>query len=125
MDYDLDQYYLSTNIEFLWNFLKGLILHAISLHNPTVRSKYRQQPLWFTSSICHKLHKIHLLKRKSKATSCKSCLADAEAQLQADIRSAIVDFEASLVRKFASSKNLSIYRYIKSFVKGSDLYLQL
>ena len=112
MDYDLDQYYLSANIEFLWNSLKDLILHAISLHTPTVQSKYRQHPLWFTSSICYKLLKIHSLKRKSKQHSTPhrvSCLTNAETQLQADIKSSWVDSEASLVRKFASSKNRSIY----------------
>ena len=124
---DLDQFYLSTSIEFLWNSLKNLILHAISLHTPTVQSKFRKQPLWFTSSIRHKLHKIHSLRRKSKQhpTSHRACcLASADTQLQADIKSARVDFEASLVRKFASSKNPSIYRYNKSFVKVQS-YLQL
>ena len=51
----------------------------------------------------------------------KSRLEEAESQLQADIKSARIDFETALVSKFATSKNPSIYKYIKSFVKGSDL----
>ena len=66
MDYDLTHFYSSTDIEFLWNTLKDLIIYAISLHTPTVRAKYRHHPQWFTSSIRHKLNKIHSLRKKCK-----------------------------------------------------------
>ena len=124
MDYNLDHFYSSTDIEFLWNYLKDLILYAISLHTPTARTKLRHQPQWFTSSVRHKLHKIHSLRRycKQHPSSHKiSCLVKAESQLQDEIRLARTDFETALVSKFAMSKNPSIFKYIRSFVKGLDL----
>ena len=124
MDYDLENFYSSTDIELLWNSLKDLILQAISLYTPTVQTKRRRHPQWFTPIIHHQLHKIHSLRRKCKLHSTPhktSCLLNAELQLQANIRSTRIAFESTLVSKFATCKDPSIFKYIKSFLKGPGL----
>ena len=120
-----------TDIEFLWNTLKDLIIYAISLHTPTVWLKYRHQPQWFTSiSVHHKLRKIHSLSRKCKQhpTHHKINRLYRRSRITTTSRHQIsyrINFGTTLVRKFAKSKNSSIFKYIKGFVKSSDLSASL
>ena len=51
----------STNIEFMWSYLKNLILEAI-LHSTSItRARRSPNPKWFDSNIRHKINKLSSL----------------------------------------------------------------
>ena len=66
LDHDFSSYYQSSDIEFLWHYIKDTILSSISLYTPVIKKRSHPQPPWFTSSIQHQLHKVHSLRNKCK-----------------------------------------------------------
>ena len=117
LDYDFSPLYLSTDIEFAWKFLKGVLLTSISLFTPLIKIKSASLPRWFTPSIRHQLHKIHSLRkryRRQPSSFNLYHLTSAECLLQLSICDARVDFEGQMIHNFLSQKNSSILRYIRS-----------
>ena len=114
----------SHDIEFVWSFLKDTLLSEVSIFSPMVRVKSSSFPKWFTSSIRHQLNKVHSLRKKYKRHSSPSNLfrlTSAECFLQLSMLDARSNYEALLVKEFATSKNPAIYHYLKSFSKSSKM----
>ena len=57
LDFDFGPLF-SSDIEFVWFFLKSVILHSITLFTTRVKNKSRSSPFWFNSSIHHQLKYI-------------------------------------------------------------------
>ena len=128
LDHDFSSYYQSSDIEFLWHYIKDTILLSISLYTPVIKKRSHLQPPWFTSSIRHQLHKVHSLRKKCKHNPSPhnaSILSAAESTLHTDISTARVAFESSLVDAFAYSKDSKIYDYIRSFSKSGGILSEL
>ena len=124
LDHDFSSYYQSSDIEFLWHYIKDIILSFISLYTPVIKKRSHHQPPWFTSSIWHQLHRVHSLRTKCKHNPSPhnaSILSAAESTLHTDISTARVAFESLLVDTFAYSKDSKIYDYIRIFSKSGGI----
>ena len=124
LDHDFNPYYQSSDIEFLWHYIKHTIFSSISLYTLVIKKRSHLQPPWFTSSIRHQLHKVHSLRKKCKHNLSPHnafILSAAESTLHTDISTARVAFESPLVDAFAYSKDSKIYDYIRSFSKSGGI----
>ena len=120
LDYDFDPLFSSSDIEFVWFYLKSVLLHSITLFTPHVKNKSRSCPIWFNSSIRHQLNCIHSLRKCCKRNPSPDNilqLSSAELQLHNNIIKARSNFESDLVTNFAFSNDPKIYRYMRSFSK--------
>ena len=124
LDFDFKPMLESYDIEFVWSFLKDILLSAVSIFSPMVRVKSSLFPKWFTSNIRHQLNEVHSLRKKYKKHSSPSNLfrvISAECFLQLSMLDARSHYEALLVNEFATSRNPAIYHYLKSFSKSSKM----
>ena len=124
LDFDFKPMLESSDIEYVWSFLKSLLLNVIAMFTPLVSVRSKSLPKWFSSNIRHQLNKVHTLRKKFKRNSYASNflrLASAECLLQLSILDARSEYEASLVKGFAQSRDPSIYRYLKSLSASSDI----
>ena len=111
-------------MEFVWSYIKNVILQLMDLFIPQIRIRPHSSPKWFTPNIRYKLNRIHYLRRKAKNRPMDYVLAKfelAESELQADIADAKSKYESSLIHDFAFSKSYKIYEYIKSLKKEDIL----
>ena len=123
-NFNYQTYYYSTDVNFLWGFLKTSLTDCIDLFIPKVLYKPHSYPKWFTPEIKHKLNQVHSLRRKYKAhptLNNKIKLSSAEAQLQAIMSTAKVSYEESFVSGLTSSNSNKIYNYIASLSKQSTI----
>ena len=109
--------FLSSDVEFVWLFLKDVILCSISLFMPQVKVSSRLFPVWFHSGVRHQLNRIHSLRKQCKrnpSSHNSHHLSLAEHQLQCDILDARANYEGGLVTEFSFSNNSRVYHNIKS-----------
>ena len=59
--FDFSPFYSSTDVEFLWPFLKSLIHDCYRLFIPTSRSSVARFPRWFTGDVIRQVHKVKFL----------------------------------------------------------------
>ena len=64
LDIDFSAVFESTNIEFIWFFIKSVIYQAMSLYIPKMMVKGRQDPVWFNSEMRHHLKRLRTMKRR-------------------------------------------------------------
>ena len=64
LDIDFSAVFQSTNIEFIWFFIKSVIYQAMLLYIPKMMVKRRQDPVWFNSEIRHHLKRLRTMKRR-------------------------------------------------------------
>ena len=118
LDIDYRPLFLSSDVEFVWLFLKDVILRSISLFTPQVKVRSRLFPVWFHSGVRHQLNRIHSLRKQCKrnpSSHNSHHLSLAEHQLQCDILDARANYEGRLVTEFSFSNDSRVYHYIKSF----------
>ena len=65
-DCDFNKCFQSSNIEYVWKFIKGSICHAMDLFIPKVKLRSSKHPRCFNSDIRHHLNCLHSLRRKVK-----------------------------------------------------------
>ena len=58
-DCDFSKCFQSSNIEYVWKFIKGSICHAMDLFIPKVKLRSSKHPRWFNSDIRHHLNCLH------------------------------------------------------------------
>ena len=63
-NFDFSPCYRSENVEFVWSFVKSILLQDIRRYIPTIKLKSNPHPNWFTSTLRHQLKCIHTLKRR-------------------------------------------------------------
>lgn len=110
LDFDFTPILDSNDVDYIWAFLKKIILTSISLFTPIVKTKKVCLPKWFHSGIRHQLHLVHSLRKRYK----KHCspdnltrLSSAECQLQLSILDARISYEGGLLQDFICSKSPS------------------
>ena len=111
---------ISLDIEFIWDYIKAAICTASDLFIPKMSFKPHKQPVWFNSTIRHKLNCIHTLRRKHikrPTAHSKVKLDQAETELQQLMVSEKANYEAWLIRNYSNSNNHKIFHYI-STLKG-------
>ena len=121
--FDFSPFYSSTDVEFLWSFLKSLIHDCYRLFIPTSRSSVARFPRWFTGDVIRQVHKVKFLRGKTQSSPTVHntlLLKSAERTLTTEVTSAKTRYESYLVRNFAFKKTTPIYNYIRSFTKQSS-----
>ena len=122
-DFDFDIPMHSSNLDFIWNIFKQIVLDAATLFIPQFRSKSSPSPVWFTPFIRHKLNIVHSLRKKfhsSPTCTQKEKLDSAELELQSLMSAAKADFEHQLIDSFAYHNSNKIYSYIRSLSKQGN-----
>ena len=125
LDTDFSHYYSSTDIEYLWSTLKGIIDISVELYVPKVWCTSQKYPKWFNGEIRHHLHQLHSLRRKlCKSNNCSLYLSKVgilEDTLQGEIATARSNYEAALVDEFAFSNDNAIYKHICGLLNSNSL----
>ena len=101
-DCDFSKCFQSSNIEYVWKFIKGSICHAMDLFIPKVKLRSSKHPRWFNSDIRHHLNCLHSLRRKVKVHPSKLNLMkikSSEKLLQEKMLSAKKLYESQLTQK--------------------------
>ena len=105
----------SSNIEYVWKFIKGSICHAMDMFIPKVKLRSSKHPRRFNSDIRHHLNCLHSLRRKVKVHTSKLNLMkikSSEKLLQEKMLSAKKLYESQLTQNFTNMNML--YKYINS-----------
>ena len=114
----------STNIEFVWSYIKNTVLHATFLFIPKVRLRTRQRPKWINSSLQHLINCVRSLKRKHKSRPTPLTLNKiklCEQTLSQRLVLAKHEYESNLISKFALSSNSKIYQYLHSITRKCSI----
>ena len=129
LDSDFSIVYDSSDIEFIWFYIKSLIYNAMLIYVPKILVKRRQGPKWFNSDIRHHLKCLRSLKRKFTTHPTKnreSKIHEMENLLQLKFSQAKSNYETKLINS-QSSNPAAIYSYIRSIshenALPSTLYL--
>ena len=118
LDSDFSAVFDSSNIEFIWFFIKSLICKAMSLYIPRILVKRHQGPKWFNSNIRHHLKCLSTLKRHFKVQPTlqrEHKIHRMENLLQSKLVQAKSEFESKLIEFHHKSNYSAIYSYIRSF----------
>ena len=70
LDMDYGPLFQSSDVEFVWSFLKEVIIHSTSLFTPQVRGRFHPYIMWFYSYIRHELNKTHSARKKCTRNPC-------------------------------------------------------
>ena len=114
LEIDFSLIYASTDVEFIWSHLKGVIWDACNLFVPLCERKKMRGPHWFTSEVRHLLNRVHTARRKIKQISSASLLTKLD-RLEKDLGEAIVlaktKYEMHLVSNFRNNPS-KLYRHL-------------
>ena len=74
MDLDFTSLFLSDNVNFIWSYLKNIILTAMNCFIPKVRLRKYQYPCWFIPELRHFSNCVRTLRRRisKNPVTCKS-----------------------------------------------------
>ena len=64
IDLDFTPLFLSDNVNFIWLYLKNIILTGMNCFTPKVRLRKYQYPCWFTPELRHLSKCVRTLKRQ-------------------------------------------------------------
>ena len=131
LDIDFGAVFESTNIEFIWFFIKSVIYQAMSLYIPKMLLKRRQDPVWFNSEKRHHLKRLRTMKRRFRfhaTPPLKSKIHQLDDFLQQKLILAKSNYETRLIETYQSSNSSKIFSYIRSLstqnMLPSTLYLE-
>ena len=121
---DYSTCYQSENVEFVWSFVKSLLLQGIRRFIPTIKLKTTAHPKWFTPALRHQLKCIQTLKRryhKSPTEHIKSRILLSENQVALESSLAKSSFESYLINHFVTGNQTKIFQYIRSITKSHSI----
>ena len=121
---DYSTCYQSENVEFVWSFVKALLLQGIRRFIPTIKLKTTAHPKWFTPALRHQVKCIQTLKRryhKSPTEHIKSRILLSENQFALESSLAKSSFESNLVNNFVTGNQTKIFQYIRSITKSHSI----
>ena len=121
---DYSTCYQSENVEFVWSFVKSLLLQGIRRFIPTIKLKTTAHPKWFTPALRHQLKCIQTLKRryhKSPTEHIKSRILLSENQFALESSLAKSSFESNLINNFVTGNQTKIFQYIRSITKSHSI----
>ena len=110
LDIDYSVCLQSGSIEFVWSYLKSVILTGMNMFIPKRQVKHKRYPQWYNSEIRHTINCLRTARKKHQSSSLK--VQALESRLSSLIITAKSDFEHSLSMQPASK----IYKYIRSFL---------
>ena len=117
---DFSSCYQSEDVDFVWSFVKSVLLQGIRRFIPTIKSKSNPLPKWFTPILHHQLKCIHTLRRryhKSSTEHIKNRIIQSESQFALECSLAKSLFESKLINNFVSGNQAKIFQYIRSITK--------
>ena len=124
MNFDFTPCFTSTNVEYVWSFIKNTISNSVNKFVPRVRLKTNQRPKWINPTLKHQINKLRSLRRRLKSSTNKAALLRLYQEEQFVIKSysaAKAAYEFQLIRNFAYSNNSKIYRYLRNLTHSSDI----
>ena len=114
LEIDFSPIYASTDVEFIWSHLKGVIWDACNLLVPLCERKKLRGPHWYTSEVRHLLNRVHTTRRRIKQIS-SACLLTKLDCLENVLGEAIVlakaKYETHLVSIFCNNPS-KLYRHL-------------
>ena len=116
----------STNIEFIWFFIKSVIYQAMSLYIPKMMVKRRQDPVWFNSEIRHHLKHLRTMKRRFRfhaTPPLESKIHQLDDFLQQKLILAKSNYETRLIETYQSSNSSLFNLYFHSVFTKSTFQL--
>ena len=117
LDIDFSAVFESTNIEFIWFFIKSVIYQAMSLYIPKMMVKRRQDLVWFNSEIRHHLKHLRTMKRRftfHATPQLESKIHQLDDFLQQKLILAKCNYETRLIEIYQSSNSSKMFSYIRS-----------
>ena len=115
----------STDVNFIWQFLRDSIHNAIASLVPIIKLKpNKRTPKWFNSEIRHHINIVRNLRKRAnrlQADSLKQKLIIAEKALLDKLLHSRHLYESQLINECAFSNNSKIYSYISSILKFNQL----
>ena len=117
LDIDYSLCLQSGSIEYVWSYLKHVILSGMNMFIPKRRVKHRHHPHWYNSEILHTINCLRTARKKFKSPSNLLKVHALESHLSSLITTAKSDFECKLSVQPASK----IFSYIRSFLPSSSI----
>ena len=74
MNFDFTSCFTSTNVEYVWSFIKNTISNSVNKFVPRVRLKTNQRPKWINPTLKHQINKLCSLRRRLKSSTHKAAL---------------------------------------------------
>ena len=113
LDVDYSACLQSNSIEYVWNYLKNIILTGMNKFIPKRKLKYKQHPHWYNSEIFHTINRLRSARKRSQSLK----VLILETHLSSLISKAKSNFEDTLSSQPASK----IFSYIRSFLPSSSV----
>ena len=113
LDVDYSACLQSNSIEYVWNYLKNIILTGMNKFIPKRKLKYKQHPHWYNSEIFHTINRLRSARKRSQLLK----VLTLETHLSSLISKAKSNFEDTLSSQPASK----IFSYIRSFLPSSSV----
>jgi len=121
MNTDLSLCYSSSDVEFVWSYLKQTIWVAMNQFIPKIIIKPNHYPKWYTPSLKHQTNCLRSLRKrfsKSPTDHLKKCLQTAEVNLAKQIFQQNLLMNRKLIQDFATTNQAKIFHYIKDLTKS-------
>lgn len=118
-DANLEDFFNSVDIEYMWLLLKDLIHRAISTFVPARHSARQCLPRWFNPKLRHALHKLRNTRKLARRTPSPyrlSAARNAESDFSKLVLESKLQYEVDL---FSSSNIPAIYSYVRCISKDS------
>ena len=126
-DFDFSPSLSSSDVAFVWAFIRDAIYSGLDLFVPRTRLRTKSFPKWFSPDIIHDCKRLHTLKRSSRQLSAYklSKLESLRQSLQERIAHAKSDYESALIVNCSKSNLSKIYGHIRSVTCSSDILLSV
>ena len=123
VDFDFSPCFISTDVEFVWSFIRDAIYRGFDLFVPSARLKSKAYPKWFSSDIIHNCKRLHTMKRSSRQPSAYklSKIEFLEKSLRQSIEQAKAEYQSNLIMNHSKSNPAKIYKHLRSITNSFDI----
>ena len=122
-DFDFSPCFISTDVEFVWSFIRDTIYKGFDLFVPSVRLKSKAYPKWFSSDIIHNCKRLRTMKRSNRQPSAYklSKIESLEKSLRQSIEQAKAEYQSNLIMSHSKSNPSKIYKHIRSITNSFEI----
>uniref|UniRef100_A0A1X7U1G9 Reverse transcriptase domain-containing protein n=1 Tax=Amphimedon queenslandica TaxID=400682 RepID=A0A1X7U1G9_AMPQE len=123
-EYDFTACMLSSDVDEIWSILKSALSEAVSHFSPSVTSRTRSHPKWFTPETRHKINRLHSLRRRHHRRPTWDTgerINKQEQDLLDHISAAKTTYESNLVSNSSPTNTSILSNYIKSITQTHSL----
>ena len=123
VDFDFSPCFNSTDVEFVWSFIRDAIYRGFDLFVPSVRLKPKAYPKWFSPGIIHNCKRLRMMKRSSRQLSAYklSKIESLEKSLRESIEQAKAEYQSNLIMNHSRCNPSKIYRHMCSITNSFDI----